>query len=195
MLSIENKKISVGTRLGAMLLDHFFMCVIAMLFFVPSMISKLSGIDDTSHEQMGTERHSVALDYIKLFGVALYFCKDIFNGRSIAKRILKLQIVDNKTGLPASPLKCFIRNLLCIIWPIEVIIAAINTSRRIGDRVAGTKLVEFDTSSKQPKINIWKALLPVGISYGFVILISQFPPNLRTSKINYSESSYNQVQS
>ncbi len=35
----DNKQISVGTRIGAMLLDHLFMTMIAMVFFIPGMIS------------------------------------------------------------------------------------------------------------------------------------------------------------
>jgi hypothetical protein len=39
MTSNDNIQISVGTRLGAMLLDHVFMTIIAMAFFLPTMIS------------------------------------------------------------------------------------------------------------------------------------------------------------
>ena len=89
------------------------------------------------------------------YQLALYFffCKDCINGRSIAKRVLKLQIIDNKTGESASALKCFIRNIFIIIWPVEGIVALINPSRRIGDYVAGTKLVPFDPSAEQKELN------------------------------------------
>ena len=43
--------------------------------------------------------------YLAMFGFALYFCKDIFNGRSIAKRILNFQVVDNYTGESGKPLE------------------------------------------------------------------------------------------
>ena len=131
----DNKQISVGTRIGTMLLDHVFMTMIAMVFFLPSMISGFSEAFNVSHERASPSLLEGTLKYIGMFGFALYFCKDVFNGRSIAKRILKLQVVDNSTGQVASPLQCLVRDLFCVLWPIEVIVAMANTSRRIGDRV------------------------------------------------------------
>lgn len=52
--------------------------------------------------------------YLGILGLALYFCKDIINGRSLAKRLLKLQVVDNTTGEVASPMQCFVRNLFVL---------------------------------------------------------------------------------
>jgi uncharacterized RDD family membrane protein YckC len=195
MTTIDNKQINVGTRLGAMILDHFFMTMIAMVFFIPGMISGFSEAFKVSHEQTNPNFIGGTFGYIGMLGFALYFCKDIINGRSIAKRILKLQVVDNKTGQPASPIKCFVRNLLCVLWPIEVIVAMTNTERRLGDRIAGTKLVKFDPTLEQPKINIGQTLIPIGIAYGAMLLLMQLMPNMEMPKANYSETSYNQTES
>jgi uncharacterized RDD family membrane protein YckC len=191
----DNKQISVGTRLGTMLLDHFIMTMIAMVFFIPGMISGFSGAYKVSHEQTTPDFMGGTLGYIGMFGFALYFCKDTFNGRSIAKRILKLQIVDNTTGQVAGPLKCFVRNILCVLWPIEVIVAITNPNRRLGDRIAGTQLIKFDPALEQPEINIGKTLLSIGISYGLILLLLQAIPKMEMSKINYIETSYNQTES
>ena len=169
MTSLDNKPISVGTRLGAMLLDHFFMTMIMMVFFLPTMISTFSDAFKVTHEQTDSNFMEGPMFYIAMFGFSLYFCKDIINGRSIAKRILKLQVVDNKTGQVATPLQCFVRDIFCVLWMVEVFVAMANTSRRIGDRVAGTKLVFYDPALEQPKINIGKTILPVIISYGIYI--------------------------
>jgi uncharacterized RDD family membrane protein YckC len=195
MTSIDNRPISVGTRLGAMLLDHFFMTMIAMVFFIPTMISGFSDAFTVSHEQPDFNFMEGTMKYIGFFGFALYFCKDIINGRSIAKRILKLQVVDNKTGQVATPLQCFVRNIFCVLWIVEVIVAMTNTSRRIGDRVAGTKLVYFDAALEQPKFNIGKTILPVIISYGLMALLMQLMPSMTVAKTNYSETSYNRSES
>jgi uncharacterized RDD family membrane protein YckC len=195
MTTIDNKQISVGTRLGAMILDHFFMTMIAMVFFIPGMISGFSEAFKISHEQTYPNFMGGTFGYIGMLGFALYFCKDIINGRSIAKRILKLQVVDNTTGQPASPIKCFVRNLLCVLWPIEVIIAMTNTERRLGDRIAGTKLVKFDPTFEQPKINIGQTLIPIGIAYGVMLLLMQSMPKMEMPKTNYSETSYNKAES
>lgn len=195
MTSFDNRPISVGTRLGAMLLDHVFMTIIAMVFFIPAMISGFSDAFKVSHEQADFNFMEGSMKYIGLFGFALYFCKDIINGRSIAKRILKLQVVDNKTGQVASPLQCFVRNIFCAFWIIEVIVAMTNTSRRLGDRVAGTKLVHYDPALEQPKPNVGKLALPVIISYGLIVLLMSLMPAATMAKTNYSETSYNATKS
>jgi uncharacterized RDD family membrane protein YckC len=166
----DNKQISTGTRLGAMLLDHLFMTMIAMVFFIPGMILIFADAFNVTHEQTSPNFMGGTWGYIGLLGFAIYFCKDSINGRSIAKRILKLQVVDNSTEQVASPLKCFIRNIFIIIWPIEGIIALANPSRRLGDRVAGTKLIVFDPTLEQPKTTIVQVLIPVVIAYGLMFL-------------------------
>jgi uncharacterized RDD family membrane protein YckC len=195
MNAYESKQINVGTRIGAMILDHFFMTIIAMLFFIPGMISGFSNAFKVSHEQTNPNFMGGAFGYIGMIGFALYFCKDIINGRSFAKKILKLQVVDNSTGQPANPLKCLIRNLLCIIWPIEVIVAITNTDRRLGDRIAGTKLVNFDPTLEQPRINIVKTLIPIGIAYGAILLLMQVIPKMEVAKTTYNENSFNETES
>ena len=166
-----------------------------MLFVLPRMISNFSNALKVSHEQEDFNIMDGPMKYIAALGFALYFCKDIINGRSIAKRILRLQVVDNVTGRVATPLQSFVRNIFCVLWPIEVIIAITNTSKRLGDRVAGTKLVPYDPTLEQPRINIPKILLPVIISYGLVVLFMQFTPSFTISKTKYSETSYNQAES
>jgi uncharacterized RDD family membrane protein YckC len=108
--------VNAGIRLSTMLLDHIFMTLIAMIFYVPVMIANLATGFRLDHDQDDADFMSGPMVYVGLFGFALYFCKDMFNGRSISKRILKLQLVDNKTGEVASPLQCLVRNLFCIIW-------------------------------------------------------------------------------
>jgi len=139
------------------------------------------------------------LGYLSMLGFAIYFCKDCINGRSIAKRILKLQLVDNITGQVASPLKCFLRNIFIAIWPVEVIVALINPSRRLGDRVAGTKLVVFDGTLAQPKVNFGQVLIAVVLAYGlmflFMLPFKGFMSAMEGNRINYVEASFNQQAS
>jgi uncharacterized RDD family membrane protein YckC len=192
------KNVNAGIRLGSMILDHLFMTMIAMLFFIPTMIKTFSGAFTISHEQNVDDGFSGPLLYIGLFGFALYFCKDCINGRSIAKRILKLQVVDNKTEQVASPLKCFVRNIFCIIWPVELIVTLINPGRRIGDQVAGTKVVFYEPSIfEQPKVDIKTLLVPLALSFGLLLLIMQPFQSLKSSmpKVKYVESSYNDAES
>jgi len=191
---MTEKKIESGTRLSSMLLDHFIMTMIAVLFFIPEMISTFTNAFTITHEQPQTEILG-RMTYIYLIGFAIYFCKDCINGRSIAKRILKLQIVDNLTGQVASPMKCLLRNVFCVLWPLEVVVALNNPSRRIGDRVAGTKLVYFDSSLEQPKVNFGKVAITLLIAYGFMVLLMiplmSMQPKFVENKTKFVESSYN----
>ena len=195
MTTTDSKQISVGLRLGTMILDHFFMTMIATVFFIPSMISGFSDAFNVSHEQTSPNFMGGTLGIIGLFGFALYFCKDVINGKSIAKRILKLQVVDNSTGQVASPIKCFVRNILCVLWPLEVIVAMTNPSRRLGDRIAGTKLVTFDPTLEQPKLNIGMTLLPIGIAFGLMLLLKGVMLSFEGQNVDYSKTSYNQPAS
>lgn len=187
------KEINVGTRLGSMILDHFIMTMIAMVFFIPMMVKVFSNAFTITHEQAEMDFGGPFL-YVAVLGFALYFCKDIVNGRSIGKRATQTQVIDNNTGQVASPLKCFIRNIFCVIWPVEVILTLINPSRRIGDMVAGTKVVPYDPIHvEQPKFDIKMAILPLAISYGLLLLFILPFQALKPafSKIDYVETSYN----
>jgi uncharacterized RDD family membrane protein YckC len=79
--------------------------------------------------------------------------KDSFKGRSFAKRKYGYQIIDNKTNIMASPFQCVIRNITMIFWPIEAIIALINPSRRIGDLVAGTRVIDHEKENPELLFN------------------------------------------
>lgn len=195
----SEKNVNAGIRLAAMILDHIIMTMICMLFFIPSMIKEFSGAFTISHAQKNIGGgFSGPLFYIALFGFALYFCKDCINGRSIAKRILKLQVVNNTTGQVASPVKCFVRNIFCIIWPVEVIVTLINPGRRTGDQVAGTKVVFFNPASvEQPKVDIKKLLVPLVLAFGLLLLLVMPFQSLQSliPKAKYAESSYNDTES
>lgn len=137
--------------------------------------------------------------YIGVIGLALYFCKDAIDGRSVGKRLTKLQVVDNKTGAVASPLQCFVRNIFCIIWPLEGLIVLLeNPARRIGDRVAGTKVVFYDpATANKTRIDLKKLLLSLAMAFIIVLLsaflLNEVQPSI--PKVNYVKSSYNDQES
>jgi uncharacterized RDD family membrane protein YckC len=143
-------KISVGLRLGTMLLDHLIICLIGIppLIFYDLLTNSHNG-------SVGISPYSM----IPLF--VIYFCKDCVGGRSPAKRILKLAVVDYKTNTPAKPFQSLIRNLFVLIWPIEVIVSFFNQERRSGDRIAGTKLNYYteQTGSRPQVLQIVSSVL------------------------------------
>src|SRR5690606_22645628 len=83
---------------------------------------------------------------------SIYLNKDVINGRSPAKRIFGLITVNNKTGERANPIETCLRNITLIFWPVEVIFILISPQRRIGDYIAGTKVID-DKKNTTAKIN------------------------------------------
>ena len=82
------------------------------------------------------------------YGILMFLIlnKDFYNSRSIGKRISGY-IVVNKKGLPASKTQCLVRNITILLWPIEGALLLINPSRRLGDFIAGTKVIESEKIS------------------------------------------------
>ena len=163
-------KPDVGSRLGSMIVDHFIMTMVASLFAIPGMIAGI-GEAMSSVQEPGT-MPTFGISYFGLLGLALYLCKDSIQGRSPAKRLIKLQVINHKTGAVASPLQCFVRNIFCIIWMIEVFVVMASPGRRIGDRVAGTRVIKFDPELEQPKVDYGQVAIALALSYGLMLAVS-----------------------
>lgn len=152
---------SVAQRLISMFVDHVIMtftialgcCIISLPILLLSATKINSEIDILG---------GGFLAITAFFLFSLYFNKDILNGQSPAKKILRLQVVDRATNEAANPLRCLLRNLTILIWPIEVIVILFSPSQRLGDKIANTKVVILDdTKEKKPlhKKEVFKALL------------------------------------
>jgi uncharacterized RDD family membrane protein YckC len=168
-------KLNSGTRLATMLLDHVAMIIVIMIVAAPAMVYDMIQIFG---DQDAPPKLFLGNYYINIFAFSLYFNKDIYLGRSIAKRILKLQIVDVKTNKPANSLRCLVRNVTIAFWPIEVIFALINNERRIGDYMAGTKLTTFDPGQHQAQVNWLLIIIALVVSMLVAYLIMFFPMEL-----------------
>lgn len=195
---MTTQNVNTGTRLGAMIIDHFIMTFASMVFAIPAMISSFVAAFNISHEQTNPDPFG-NMSYVMLIGFAVYLCKDSINGRSPAKRIFKLQVVDNKTRQAASPVKCLVRNIFCALWPIEVVVTLINPGRRIGDFVAGTKVVPFDQTIDQPKPNWGQAGISLVLAYAFMFMLmtpfKRMTSALARQKVNYNQASFNESDS
>lgn len=106
--------------------------------------------------------------------ILVMFNKDIVNGRSITKRKLGFVIVKNNSESPASQLQCFFRNITCFIWPLEGLISLSGDSRRIGDIIAGTKVIEQPTKSNS---TFTSELLKIRVSielifFNFLVIVT-----------------------
>ena len=193
----QTTKPDAGTRLGSMLLDHFIMSVIASVVMIPAMIPIFTQAFNVSHDPADFD--FIKIGFFAYAGAALYFCKDGFNGRSLAKRALNLQVVDQDSGHPASPYKCFIRNIFCIFWPVEVIATLINPARRIGDIIAGTRVERFNIENEHAKTNWIKVILSYILAFTLVFLlylpIRMLVSNIKSEKVEYVQGSLNERES
>jgi len=165
----EKNELTAGKRIGAMLLDHIVMSFVIMIIAMPAIISKF---DNTFGDEPLAPKGAIDWSLILMcIGMTLYFNKDMIQGKSIAKRALKQEVVDIKTGEVASALKCFIRNLTIAIWPIEVIVVLISPARRIGDFIAGTR-VELMTDERNSKPKVDFKNVAISLFLGFIILFA-----------------------
>jgi uncharacterized RDD family membrane protein YckC len=139
-------KMTLSKRIGSMLLDHLIMTIVIAIFAIPLLIINFF-----------LQRYfDFRLTWpIGILIFIVYFNKDFFRAKSPAKRIIGLQVVDNSTGEIASRLKCFIRNLTCILWPLEIFVTLFSKQRRIGDLIANTKVV---TADKEPVEHLIKEI-------------------------------------
>lgn len=102
----------------------------------------------------------------------LITCKDCYNGNSIGKYLMKIQILDIKRALPASPLKCVIRNYLYFIWVVELVVFLCSKNGdRLGDCLTKTKVVERVEHLKEiNKLNIILTVFCVGLLYALLYI-------------------------
>ena len=149
-----------------MLIDH---AVMSLVFGLSIALGTMYG--GALHAQHVKTNFNVftGVNCMMAVAMAAYLCKDSIDGRSVAKRIMKLQVVDNETGKIASPIKCLLRNITVFIWPVEVIVAGINTERRIGDRIAGTKVVPFNADIKQSPTQYKSIIVALAAAWAFIM--------------------------
>jgi len=166
---MEKSNISAGSRLGSMFLDHVIMCFLSMIIVAPVFFI---GFDKSFYEEANGFTNNISLTlFFAILAISLYFNKDAFQGKSLAKRVFNQEVINIKTNEIASPLKCLLRNITIILWPIEVIAVMISPSRRLGDLIAGTRIAPI---SQQPvsnaTINLKDILIAIVISYAILFL-------------------------
>lgn len=189
-------KVTIGLRLASMLVDHFIMTFIIMFIVMPEFAINMFDAFNIDHDP--TSFGLGGISFLFAFGFSTYFNKDIFNGRSPAKRILKMQVIDNKTGQVANPLKCLVRNLTIPLWPLEVIFIFIYPKRRLGDKIAGTR-IDYIENPEKTKMDWSKFAIALLIAIGFSIFIT-LPFTIMNSKwktdnVSYIKNTFNQTKS
>jgi len=165
--------VNIGTRLASMILDHLIMSILIAILIAPFAVTTVTpDVNNrlpTPAEMLGTGRAM----YMMLIGLSIYLCKDCIGGRSIAKRIMRQQVLDNKTNVPATPLQCLLRNFSIVFWPIEVLVVLFSPDRRLGDRLAGTKVVPFNRGAQAPATKYAQVLLCLLLGFAYLFLLTK----------------------
>lgn len=166
--------VKTGHRFAGMFIDY--MIVFIGLGFLSVLSLILMDFSDLAMESSYNMAEAVTKWAIIIL-FALWMAKDVFGARSLAKRALKQQILHNKTEAAADPFVTLLRNLLSFAWPLEFIWALINPERRLGDFVAGTKLVSYQDQSPAASPELWRSFAALGISllFWFLLINPIFP--------------------
>ena len=116
-------------RILSFLIDHITIWFVFALFVVVEMFVQ-------KDFELFLNKYYIFL----LLFMFIYVFKDVINGQSIGKRILKIKVVDLSGNVPKLP-NLIIRNITILIWPVEAILVLLY-KERLGDRLAKTKVVE-----------------------------------------------------
>ncbi len=103
----------------------------------------------------------------------LMLCKDCYNGQSIGRKIVGIQVFDSKTMKVASPFQCILRNCFYFIYPIEGLVMLCNSlGLRIGDNVAHTQVAESNGGLKEVNyLKIVQAIALVLVAFVFLCIL------------------------
>ena len=119
---------------------------------------------------------NVNKSFLFIFGLTtagiygLFFCKDVINGQSIGKKILKLQIV-TENGKAANLWNIILRNIIALLQPIDAFYMINNKGKRLGDIICKTRVVN---ATRKIKYESNLLLLVVYVIAAFFIAFSFF---------------------
>lgn len=159
--------VRIINRLASMWLDHFVMLTILTPIWFGFLFA-LQLIFYSSYPDIVPQNNHISYA-ILLLPVIIYLLKDSYRGKSIVKRVIGLQVIDRASGNPASVMQCFIRNLTLPLFPLEVIISVFSPSIRLGDLIAGTRVI---TANKEPVKTILKDMKSTRVSYNSFLILS-----------------------
>jgi uncharacterized RDD family membrane protein YckC len=150
-LSVDFRPAGPGSRLMAWILDQMVLMLVLLVFLI--ILLGLIGSDVTTYNFFMREDGegvavfaAIALIYLVIgFITVLYFGlqESLFGGQTLGKRTMGLRVVD-ADGMPASVGAIWIRSLFRIVdhIPLAWLVPAVSeSSRRLGDMVAGTVVI------------------------------------------------------
>jgi uncharacterized RDD family membrane protein YckC len=119
----------IWKRILAFLIDWNLSAIPTLLFTVYLKTTEPTGI-----------MIFLAFLFILLYPVIFVLRDVLCGGRSVAKRIFKLHVIDLHTNTLPSKKKLMIRNLFFFVYPVEAILLIIN-KQTLGDMVTETTVI------------------------------------------------------
>jgi len=140
-------KASLGNRFGAMMID-------GIVGLGPVIFAAILGwVFNLGQQSHATQVFNMIAT--SAWGLYYRFTKDARpNGQSIGKKICNLMVIDVETGAPCSlgqsigrGLVLFFLNVIPILGQLvePIMVLSSNDGRRLGDRAAGTQVVDVST--------------------------------------------------
>jgi len=140
---MEQTKLRLGNRIGALFIDQIIFFFLISFLYTPAYILFFLSRPDLAIGFNFFFLKNLQIG-IAVISIMLMLNKDFFGGISPAKLLLKFQVLNNKTGQVASPLRCMLRNLTFLLAPVELIFVLIRPERRLGDYIAGTRIAVYE---------------------------------------------------
>jgi uncharacterized RDD family membrane protein YckC len=149
------KKNNLRQRFKSILVDSCSIFIVSIPFIATIFIGRL-------------ENNLLYQTFVVSLICSLFLCKDLAGGRSIGKRLFNLQIVSLENH-SVSSLKLIFRNIFTFMWPIEIVFCLIDSEKKLGDIVFGTKVIMLDSNMNNVNLSTGKV-----ISYFFIVLFCLF---------------------
>ncbi|MCL2373963.1 MAG: RDD family protein [Treponema sp.] len=124
-------------RVVAGIIDFFITCIIQTILMALFLLKPLLEMGGDV-EIFNIMIRNMIITYASL---SYLIFRDVLGKRSIGKLIMKLKIIDKNGGKETGFIKRILRNLTWILGPIDIIVFFI-TKERLGDKIAGTNVVE-----------------------------------------------------
>jgi uncharacterized RDD family membrane protein YckC len=160
----KEKRKFIGIRIASMFFDHLIMTFI--MLFIGLILFGIGYLIVGNPKDSDLPNWLAAIPaFFGIMVLSIYINKDAIKGKGPGKRILGL----------ANPIKSVIRNITIIFWPIEVIFILFSPERRIGDYIAGTKVIS-DNQTLQTKFKIGQIIgaILIGQLIMILLIVSQF---------------------
>lgn len=181
------QKSSIKRRVVAFFIDHF-----VLTFLIVAIAFIALGPDFMNENNAG--EIIIKMWFVMLLGFILYCAKDSIGGISPGKWIMGIMVRDetHPNEIPSFK-RLFLRNLYIIIWPVEVIVLAINDEcKRLGDQSAKTLVLK--NPNKPNPLPRTLAIIGVGITFFIFVfvMVSSAMKNSDAYKVATKEIEQNQ---